>query len=55
LKSLRIVIDDNETGISADLTWIPRTTSFAEDHQLLTREMIGFHMEATRFNQFGHW
>ena len=55
LKSLRVVIDDNETGISADLTWIPRTTSFAEDHQLLTREMIGFHMEATRFNQFGHW
>ena len=32
-RRLRIVLDDNETGIAADLLWIPRTASFAEDHQ----------------------
>jgi len=57
MMSLRVTLDDNETGIAADLTWIPRTASFAEDHQRSKRtpDRSNVHMEATRFNQFGHW
>ncbi len=55
MKRLRVVLDDNDTGIGADLEWTPRTASFAEDHQVLTTEQINRHMESTRFNQFGHW
>lgn len=57
MKSLRVTVDDNETGISADLLWIPRTGSFAEGHQRSVRNPANgsSHMEATRFNQFGHW
>lgn len=53
LMALRVVLEPNETGISADLLWIPRTSSFAEGHQRLRRRRGT--MEATRFNQFGHW
>ena len=53
LKSLRVVLEPNETGISADLLWIPRTSSFAEGYQYLRRRRGT--MQATRFNQFGHW
>jgi hypothetical protein len=53
LKALRVVLDENETGISADLLWIPRTSSFAEGHQYLRRRRGT--MQATRFNQFGYW
>lgn len=54
MKSLRITIDDNETGFSGELTWIPRTSSFAEGHQHSIAPG-GRTMEATRFNQFGFW
>lgn len=53
LKSLRVVLEANDTGISADLLWIPRTSSFAEGHQY-NRRRRGT-MMATRFNQFGFW
>jgi len=53
LKTLRVVLAPNDTGISADLRWIPRTSSFAEGHQR-SRRRRGT-MEATRFNQFGYW
>ncbi len=57
MMSLRVTLDDNETGISADLLWIPRTASFAEGFQRSTRSptTAARHMEATRFNQFGNW
>ncbi len=57
MKSLRVTLDENETGISAELLWIPRTASFAEEHQRTKRAPSGSrgHMEATRFNQFGRW
>jgi hypothetical protein len=57
MKSLRIRLAENETGLSADLLWIPRTASFAEGHQRSPRRPAGSrgHMEATRFNQFGRW
>ncbi len=53
MKSLRIVLDDNETGLAGELLWTPRTASIAEGQQR-ARRRIG-HMEATRFNQFGRW
>lgn len=53
MKRLRIVLDDNETGIAGELQWIPRTANIEEGHQL-SRRRVG-RMEATRFNQFGHW
>jgi len=57
MMSLRVTLDDNETGIAADLLWIPRTASFAEEFQRSKRtpQSAGRHMEATRFNQFGCW
>jgi hypothetical protein len=55
MKSLRITLDDNETGISGRLDWIARTASFAEGHQRTARSGTSIHMEATRFNQFGFW
>jgi len=57
MKSLRVTLEENETGISADLLWIPRTASFAEEFQRSKRTpaSAGRHMEATRFNQFGYW
>jgi len=54
MKSLRVIVDDNETGISGELLWIPRTANFAEGHQHLYRGTRSM-MEATRFNQFGYW
>jgi hypothetical protein len=57
MHSLRVTLDDNETGIAADLLWIPRTASFAEEFQRSKRtpNRSSVHMEATRFNQFGRW
>ena len=52
MKSLRVTVDDNETGFSGELLWIPRTSNFAEGHQHSIRPG-GTTMEATRFNQFG--
>ena len=53
MKRLKVTLDDNETGISGELQWIPRTANIEEGHQLLRRRVA--RMEATRFNQFGHW
>ena len=55
MGNIRVVLEDNETGIGADLEWIPRSAHFAEDHQTLTPEQIGRWMIATRMNQFGFW
>ena len=55
MMTLRVVVEDNETGIGADLHWIPRTAHFPEDHQSLTPQQIGRWMIATRMNQFGFW
>jgi hypothetical protein len=55
MMTLRVVVEDNDTGIGADLHWIPRTAHFPEDHQSLTPQQIGRWMIATRMNQFGFW
>jgi hypothetical protein len=54
MKSLRVTLDDNETGLACQLDWIPRTASFAEGHQRTIRDSP-IQMHATRFNQFGFW
>ncbi|WP_116364548.1 hypothetical protein [Parahaliea mediterranea] len=50
----RVSIADNETGISCDLTFTPRTACIEEGRQTLRNErhMI---MDATRLDQFGFW
>jgi len=53
MQRLKVTLDDNETGIAGELQWIPRTGSVEEGHQL-ARRRVG-RMQATRFNQFGHW
>ncbi len=55
MMTLRVVLEDNDTGIGADLHWIPRTAHFPEDHQSLTPQQIGRWMISTRMNQFGFW
>jgi hypothetical protein len=53
MRSLRVTVDRNETGIDCDLTWIARTGNIEEGHQRFRRRRTT--MEATRFNQFGFW
>lgn len=50
----RLVLDDNETGISAELTFTPRTAAVEEGRQTLVREgrLV---MDSTRFAQWGRW
>ncbi len=54
MKSLRVTLDENETGFSGELLWIPRTANFTEAHQH-SFGGVRSQMEATRFNQFGYW
>ena len=54
MKRVRVVLEDNDSGISADITFSARTASIEEAHQTLwsgTRRV----MDATRFDQFGRW
>lgn len=50
----RLVIADNETGISCDLTFTPRTACIEEGRQTLRNERHVV-MDATRLDQFGRW
>ncbi|HEY8060810.1 MAG TPA: hypothetical protein VID94_18735, partial [Acidimicrobiales bacterium] len=50
----RLVLDDNETGIAADLTLTPRTAAVEEGRQTLVRDDRVV-LDSTRFAQFGHW
>jgi hypothetical protein len=54
MRSLRVVIDDNETGISADLAFIARTASIEEGRQI-RHQGPRLTMDVTRFAQFGRW
>ena len=50
----RLVLDDNETGIAADLTFTPRTAAVEEGRQTLVRESRVV-LDSTRFAQWGNW
>ena len=54
LRQARVIIDDNETGIAADLTFSARTSPIQEARQILWVNQRRF-MDATRFAQFGRW
>jgi hypothetical protein len=54
MRKTRVVLEENESGISCDLTFTARTASIQEARQTLwsgTRRI----MDATRFDQFGRW
>jgi hypothetical protein len=54
MKRTRIVLDDNTSGITCDLTFSTRSAALQEARQTLvsgTRRV----MDATRFDQFGRW
>ena len=54
MKRTRVVLEDNESGISADVTFSTRTASIEEAHQTLWSGARRV-MDATRFDQFGFW
>ncbi|MBT6443419.1 MAG: hypothetical protein HOK58_00345 [Acidimicrobiaceae bacterium] len=54
LRKARVIIEDNETGISADVTFSARTSPIQEARQILWQDQRRF-MDATRFAQFGTW
>lgn len=54
MRRTRLIIDDNSTGLSCDLTFSARTAAIQEARQTLwvgTRRA----MDSTRFDQFGRW
>ena len=54
MRRTRVILEENESGITCDLTFSARTASIEEAHQTLwsgTRKW----MDATRFDQFGRW
>jgi hypothetical protein len=54
MRSCRVLLAKNDTGIECDLTFIPRTACVEEGRQTLRRDGRVM-MDATRFGQFGHW
>ena len=54
MRRVRVVLDDNDSGVSCDITFSARTAPIQEARQTLwqgTRRV----MDATRFDQFGRW
>lgn len=54
MRTMRVIVDTNDTGIGCDLTFSTRTAPIQEARQTLwagTRRW----MDATRFDQFGRW
>jgi hypothetical protein len=54
MKRVRVVLTDNDSGITCDLTFSARTASIEEAHQTLWQGPRRV-MDATRFDQFGRW
>ena len=54
MRSLRITVDDNETGISGEITWRNRTGALAEDHTFMEQGPARI-IDMLRFTQFGTW
>lgn len=54
MRRTRVVLDDNETGLSCDLVFSTRTAAIEEAHQTLWSGAKRV-MDATRFDQFGRW
>ncbi|MEY4863865.1 MAG: hypothetical protein RLZ51_1960 [Pseudomonadota bacterium] len=54
MQRLRIVLEDNDSGLSCELTFDAVTVPLEEDRQRLVRNDRVF-MDVTRFTQFGRW
>ena len=54
MRRTRVVLEDNETGLSCDLVFSARTAPIEEAHQTLWAGAKRT-MDATRFDQFGRW
>ncbi len=54
LRRARVVLENNDTGISCDLTFSARTSGIQEGRQTLWQGNRRV-MDATRFDQFGRW
>jgi len=54
MRKARVTLDDNESGITCDLTFSARTASIQEERQTLWSGARRW-MDATRFDQFGRW
>ncbi len=54
MRRTRIILDDNASGLSCDLTFSARTASIQEARQTLWSGARRV-MDATRFDQFGRW
>ena len=54
MKRTRVVLEDNESGLSCDITFSARTASIQEARQTLWSGARRA-MDATRFDQFGRW
>ncbi len=54
MRRIRVVLSDNDTGISADLTFTARTACIEEGRQTIARSPRLI-MDVTRFAQFGRW
>jgi hypothetical protein len=54
MRRIAVILDDNETGISAELTFTAETAAVEEGRQTIRRGPRLL-MDVTRFAQFGHW
>ncbi len=54
MKVVRVLLEDNETGIACDLTFSARTAATLEPKNVM-REGPHIIMETSRFTQFGVW
>ncbi len=54
MRRLRVTLEENETGISADLLFTARTAAVEEGRQT-ARSGRSLTMDVTRFAQFGRW
>ena len=54
MKRTRVILEDNESGVSCDLTFSTRTAPIEEARQTLWSGARRV-MDATRFDQFGRW
>lgn len=54
MRKMRVVLEDNDSGLSCDIVFSARTAPMEEAHQTLWRGARRI-MDATRFDQFGYW
>lgn len=54
MRRVRVVLDDNPSGVSCDITFSARTAAIEEARQTLWSGARRV-MDATRFDQFGRW